>query len=118
VQIRRSRFTAIGNAWTRRLFDGPFYLSAAPRDGVPVTGLVFVRSRDGNTVAKDPGTLGGGEADRHLVYEGLYLTTSPKTGGEPNTPLSLEAKGVARRHGTGPDAGVVFEHCALGTSLS
>jgi riboflavin biosynthesis pyrimidine reductase len=32
---------------------------------------VFVQSRDGNTVAKDPSTLGGGNADKHLIYEGL-----------------------------------------------
>lgn len=243
--------TPIDNAWTRGLFDGPFYLSAAPPDRVS-TSLVFVQSRDGNTVAKDPGALGGGEADRHLIYEGLsrvaadavlsgantiraadivlsvwhpelvglrrslglprhpwqivaslrglnlddglmfnlpelrvivltvadgerlmleglrrrpwieivvmtrpddlvsafrvlaasgikrisaiggrtvaralidaglvqdlYLTTSPRTGGEPNTPLyprSLEARGVLRKHGTGLDAGVVFEHRVL-----
>jgi riboflavin biosynthesis pyrimidine reductase len=62
---------AIGNDWSRRLFDGPFYLSPLPEDGVPATSLVFVRSREGNTVATDPATLGGGEADRHLIYEGL-----------------------------------------------
>jgi riboflavin biosynthesis pyrimidine reductase len=32
---------------------------------------VFVQSRDGNTVASDPATLGGGETDKHLIYEGL-----------------------------------------------
>ncbi|PYR25544.1 MAG: hypothetical protein DMF98_11910, partial [Acidobacteria bacterium] len=62
---------AIGNAWTRRLFDGLFYMSAPPIDELPATNLVFVRSRDGNTVAKDPSMLGGGEADKHLIYEGL-----------------------------------------------
>jgi riboflavin biosynthesis pyrimidine reductase len=62
---------AIGNAWTRRLFDGPFYLSPSTADLVPATNLIFVRSRDGNTVAKNPQTLGGGEADKHLIYEGL-----------------------------------------------
>ena len=35
------------------------------------TSLVFVRSRDGNTGATDPSSLGGGEADKHLIYEGL-----------------------------------------------
>ena len=63
--------TAIGNDWSRRMFDGAFYLSAAARPDLPATNLVFVRSRDGNTVASDPATLGGGEADKHLVYEGL-----------------------------------------------
>jgi len=31
----------------------------------------FVQSADGNTSAADPGLLGGGNTDRHLVYEGL-----------------------------------------------
>lgn len=62
---------AIGNSWSRRMFDGPFYLSPAPRDEVPSTSLVFVQSREGNTVAADPSTLGGGKADKHLIYEGL-----------------------------------------------
>jgi riboflavin biosynthesis pyrimidine reductase len=61
----------IGNDWSRRMFDGPFYASPPRADGMPVTSLVFVRSREGNTVAKNPATLGGGDADRHLIYEGL-----------------------------------------------
>ncbi|HKB14289.1 MAG TPA: dihydrofolate reductase family protein [Vicinamibacterales bacterium] len=61
---------AIGNPWTQRMFDGPFYASAAAAD-FPATNLVFVRSREGNTAAADPSTLGGGEADKHLIYEGL-----------------------------------------------
>ncbi len=62
---------AIGNAWTRRMFDGPFYVSAAPSNELPSTSLVFVRSHNGNTGAADPSSLGGGEADKHLIYEGL-----------------------------------------------
>jgi len=62
---------AIANDWTRRMFDGPFYASRAPAADLPSTNLVFVQSREGNTVAKDPSTLGGGEADKHLIYEGL-----------------------------------------------
>jgi riboflavin biosynthesis pyrimidine reductase len=62
---------AIGNEWTRRLFDGDFYRSRAGTTGRPLTSLVFVQSRDGNTVASDPATLGGGDTDTHLVYEGL-----------------------------------------------
>jgi len=73
----------VGNAWTRRMFDGPFYVSTSPSNEqhpdpgldpgteLPSTSLVFVRSRDGNTVATDPSSLGGGEADKHLIYEGL-----------------------------------------------
>jgi riboflavin biosynthesis pyrimidine reductase len=61
----------IGNVWTRRMFDGPFYMSPPPSADLPATNLVFVRSREGNTVAANPSTLGGGEADKHLIYEGL-----------------------------------------------
>jgi riboflavin biosynthesis pyrimidine reductase len=61
---------AIGNAWTRALFDGPFYVPRVS-DHRPTTSLVFVQSRDGDTVAKDPSVLGGGESDKHLIYEGL-----------------------------------------------
>lgn len=67
---------AIGNAWTQCLFDGPFYRSPLrPSSGeatdLPATSLVFVQSRNGNTVADDPSVLGGGETDKHLIYEGL-----------------------------------------------
>jgi riboflavin biosynthesis pyrimidine reductase len=62
----------LGTDWSRDLFDGDFFRSAASHTaGVPVTSLVFVQSRDGNTVAPDPSVLGGGETDLHLVYEGL-----------------------------------------------
>lgn len=60
----------IESRWSRGLFDGPFYLSPAKQD-LPAVGLVFVQSHDGNTVADDPGRLGGGETDKHLIYEGL-----------------------------------------------
>jgi 5-amino-6-(5-phosphoribosylamino)uracil reductase len=63
-------FLAIGNDWSRALFDGPFYVGP-PWSNVPATSLVFVQSLDGNTGAKNPSTLGGGEADKHLIYEGL-----------------------------------------------
>ena len=37
--------TAVGNVFTRRLFDGPFYRSAvAPASGMPVVSAVFVQS--------------------------------------------------------------------------
>ena len=61
----------VGNAWSRRLFDGPFYVSPPPTANLPSTSLVFVQARDGNTGASDPSSLGGGEADKHLIYEGL-----------------------------------------------
>jgi len=61
----------IGNAWTEARFDGPFYLSPPRSTDLPAASLVFVQSRDGDTVADNPSTLGGGDADKHLVYEGL-----------------------------------------------
>ena len=65
-----SHLTRIGHAWSQRLFGGPFYLSPAPAD-VSAANLVFVQSRDGNTGAADPSALGGGDTDKHLIYEGL-----------------------------------------------
>jgi hypothetical protein len=62
---------ALGNAWTKRLFDGLFYLSPAATALRPACSLVFVQSSDGNTCVDDPGVLGGGNTDTHLVYEGL-----------------------------------------------
>jgi riboflavin biosynthesis pyrimidine reductase len=72
----------IGSDWTRARFDGPFYIAPigrpatnddrpATNDQRPSTSLVFVQSRDGNTGAKDPSVLGGGDTDKHLIYEGL-----------------------------------------------
>lgn len=62
---------AIGNAWSRQMFDGDFYRTESAGLGLPVVSLVFVQSRDGNTVADNPSVLGGGETDKHLIYEGL-----------------------------------------------
>jgi len=61
---------AIGNAWSTQLFDGRFYVSPA-HAGRPSCSLVFVQSLDGNTATPDPGLLGGGNTDKHLIYEGL-----------------------------------------------
>ena len=62
---------AIGNEWTSRLFDGPFYVTRPHTPRRPACSLVFVQSADGNTGAGNPGTLGGGDTDTHLIYEGL-----------------------------------------------
>jgi riboflavin biosynthesis pyrimidine reductase len=62
---------AIGNDWTRRLFDGDFYASPPPHAMQPSCSLVFIQSADGNTGAANPSQLGGGETDKHLIYEGL-----------------------------------------------
>jgi riboflavin biosynthesis pyrimidine reductase len=60
----------IGNAWTRRYFDGAFDLFDPPRE-LPALSLVFVQSRDGNAVVPNPASLGAGPVDFHLIYEGL-----------------------------------------------
>jgi riboflavin biosynthesis pyrimidine reductase len=65
-------FCAIGNEWSRALFDGDFYRNPKPvEDDLPTVNLVFVQSQDGNTGANDPLSLGGGATDKHLIYEGL-----------------------------------------------
>jgi riboflavin biosynthesis pyrimidine reductase len=66
----RHRLHAIGNAWTRQHFDGDFHLFDPPR-ALPALSLVFVQSRDGNTVVRDPASLGAGPIDFHVIYEGL-----------------------------------------------
>jgi len=75
LEAPTASMTAIGNAWSERLFDGRFFLSAIP-DGVPAASLVFVQSSDGNTGTRNPASLGGGETDKHLVYEGLSRVTA------------------------------------------
>ncbi len=71
LDVAADNVPAVGNAWTRRHFDGGFYLSPAPEAALPACGLVFVQSLDGNTAASNPTTLGGGATDKHLIYEGL-----------------------------------------------
>ena len=61
----------IGSDWSRGLFDGDFYRSGRASVERPSISLVFVQSRNGNTGAEDPSTLGGGDTDKHLIYEGL-----------------------------------------------
>jgi riboflavin biosynthesis pyrimidine reductase len=60
---------AIDSAWTRAAFDGPFFETRPDEDGS--MGVVFVRSRDGNTGTRNPAALGAGSVDEHLIYEGL-----------------------------------------------
>jgi riboflavin biosynthesis pyrimidine reductase len=66
-----ARMVAIGDDWSRSLFDGSFYRTLPDDTTRPALSLVFVQSADGNTGADDPSTLGGGDTDKHLVYEGL-----------------------------------------------
>jgi riboflavin biosynthesis pyrimidine reductase len=59
----------VGNAWSRMHYDGEFCLFE-PQITATALSLVFVQSRHGNT-GGDPGVLGGGATDKHLIYEGL-----------------------------------------------
>lgn len=59
----------IGGAWCHERFDGPFWTSAVADR--PAVSIAFVQSRDGNTVTDDPASLGAGDTDTHLIYEGL-----------------------------------------------
>jgi riboflavin biosynthesis pyrimidine reductase len=59
----------IGNEWTRLHYGGDFGLVTAPKGRTSLS-LVFVQSRDRNT-GGNPGALGGGDTDKHLIYEGL-----------------------------------------------
>ena len=60
----------IGNAWSRTHYGGDFALHLPPA-ARPAVSLVFVQSKNGNTGAPNPGALGGGATDEHLLYEGL-----------------------------------------------
>jgi riboflavin biosynthesis pyrimidine reductase len=64
--------------------------------------------------------IGGRTAARALLRDGvvddLYLTTSAKEGGEPNTPLlekRIDAPAAVIKEGTGPEEGVRFVHYAF-----
>jgi riboflavin biosynthesis pyrimidine reductase len=61
----------IGNAWSSQQYDGLFHLPDDAGSERPLISLVFVQSRDGNTGASNPASLGGGPVDLHLIYEGL-----------------------------------------------
>jgi riboflavin biosynthesis pyrimidine reductase len=60
----------IANDWSRAHYGGDFCLFQEPSGAATALSLVFVQSKDGNT-GGDPGALGGGATDTHLIYEGL-----------------------------------------------
>jgi 5-amino-6-(5-phosphoribosylamino)uracil reductase len=62
---------AISSPFTDALLDGRFFQSSVPPGSLPALSLVFVQSRDGNTEAHNPSILGGGNTDKHVIYEGL-----------------------------------------------
>jgi len=61
----------IATPWSSVAFGGPFYVREPSSAGLPTCSLVFVRSADGNTVADNPASLGGGATDFHVMFEGL-----------------------------------------------
>lgn len=60
----------VGNAWSRMHYGGDFCLFQPSKEAATALSLVFVQSRNRNT-GGDPGALGGGATDTHLIYEGL-----------------------------------------------
>ena len=93
------RLAGIGNAWSRAMFGGLFYVSPSASGVLPATSLVFVQSRDGNTVTPDPASLGGGEADKHLIYEGLSRVAADAVlAGARSIGAARDLDGQLRRH--------------------
>jgi riboflavin biosynthesis pyrimidine reductase len=90
-------------------------LSAGPASDV-VSGLGTLRASHGVSRAS---CIGGRTLTTQLIDAGviqdIYLTTSPRRGGEPNTPFytgsqPLKTQVVVRKAGRDEEGGVVFEH--------
>ena len=93
-------------------------LSAGPESDV-IVGLKALRAKHG--IAR-VSSIGGRTLTTQLIEQGvvqdIYLTTSPKPGGEPGTPFftgarPLETTLVVRKTGRDKETGVVFEHLVL-----
>src|SRR5262245_51981260 len=69
-RFERTGIRGVGNAWTRAHYGGDFGLVVTPEARTSLS-LTFVQSRDGNTAGADPSAFGGGDTDKHLLYEGL-----------------------------------------------
>ena len=93
-------------------------LSAGPTSDL-VAGLRTLRSM--HQIARVSSTGGRTLATQLIdagVVQDLYLTTSPKAGGEPNTPLYIgeawpATSLIARKVGREEETGVVFEHLSI-----
>jgi hypothetical protein len=132
----RARENAAGDErLAEHLFDGPFYLSPASDDRRPACSLVFVQTADGNTGADDLpwafeqlraqgvrrlSCVGGrklaGQLSANRLVDDVYLTTSPRPGGQPGTPIDRNLRGgrlIVRKLGSGAETGVVFEHLRM-----
>ena len=124
-------FRPVATPSSKATFGGPFYVREANHSALPTCSLVFVQSANGNTVAKDPSSLGGGATDYHIVYEGLSRVLADAVmagagtvrGGtaifsvwHPELVKLREASGLARhpaqivatRHGVDLDRGMLF----------
>jgi riboflavin biosynthesis pyrimidine reductase len=97
--------------WIRILSGGP--------DSDVIGGLRTLRASAGITRVS---SIGGRMLTTQLIDAGvvqdIYLTTSPKPGGEPNTPFytggrPLNTTPIVRKVGRDEEAGVVFEHLRL-----
>ena len=93
-------------------------LSAGPESDV-IAGLRTLRADHGITRVSSIGgrTLATQLIDKGVIQD-IYLTTSPKPGGEPGTPFYTGAQPlkktlVVRKSGRDEEAGVVFEHFVL-----
>jgi len=53
------------------MYYGGDFRVFVPPNAVTALSLVFVQSKNRNTGGTDPGALGGGATDKHLIYEGL-----------------------------------------------
>lgn len=81
-------------------------------------GLAMLKAKYGVTRVS---SVGGRTMTTELIDWGvvsdIYLTTSPITGGEPDTPFytggALETTTILRKAGQGDEAGVTFEHLVL-----
>ena len=84
-----------------------------------VAGLRVLRAQHGVTRVS---SIGGRRVTTQLIDAGvvqdIYLTTSPLSGGEPNTPFytgtsPLNTSLIVKKAGQADEAGVVFEHFVL-----
>lgn len=87
VEDRSASFPVepIRSDFTTTLLDGPFFQSRIAAGPLPLVNLVFVQSKSGNTEADDPSALGGGETDKHVIYEGLSRVSADAVMGGAST---------------------------------
>lgn len=84
-----------------------------------VSGLRTLRARHGVTrVSSTAGRTVATQLIDSGVVQDLYLTTSPQTGGEPDTPfytgtVPLTTTRIVKKAGKGDEVGVTFEHLVM-----